>query len=166
MANLCEFEMIVKGDKEGIEKFYKALTQSTTEAWMGRGAEIDTPSFEEENTVRITGWCKWSIQSSLIDNAVEMQEQKDNNGEGRWYWADGIQDVKEFLTMFEACEKYKVNMEVFSWEPGCCFSEHYKYENGKITDECIDYEENYDEETGESTPIGGFEANFNLADVK
>ncbi len=163
MANLCDFVMLVKGNKEEIEKFYKALTQSSSEAWMGRGANADITY--EEGGACITGYCKWSIQSALIDNAVSMQKQKNNNGEGRWYWGDGIEEVVKFITLFEACDKWNLNMEVFSWESGCCFSEHYKYENGNITDECIDYEEIYNEETEEYIPVGGFEANFNLADV-
>jgi len=163
MANLCDYVMLVKGKTEGIEKFYKALTQSSSEAWMGRGADADI--IYENGGARITGYCKWSIQSALIDGAISMQKQKNNNGEGIWYWGDEVKDVVQFITLFEACEKWGLNMEVFSWEPGCCFSEHYKYENGDITDECIDYEEEYDEKTEEYIPVGGFEPNFNLADV-
>lgn len=155
MANICVFNMMVKGNKDGIEKFYEALTQDSPEAWIGRGAEADI-LYDNDNTAYIDGNCKWSIQSALIDDAISMQEQEEEE----------MSQAQEFLTIWEACEKYHVNMEVFSWEPGEKFSEHYKYENGEITDECVDYEEIYDEETDDYITEGGFEADFDLADVE
>ena len=162
MANVCTFQMMITGNKDGIEKFYKALTQASTDAWMGRGADASI-EYENDSTAYVDGDCKWSIQSALIDNAESMQEQKDNDGDGDWYWDEEASQVKEFLTIWEACEKYHVNMEAFSWEPGEQFSEHYKYENGEITDECVDYSQEYDEEEDDYIEIGGFEVDFNLA---
>ena len=159
MANLCNFQMMVKGSKEGIDKFYDALTQENHECWMGRGAEADI--YYEDGVAEIDGYCKWSIQSALIDNATSMEVQR-TTGNGMW---GGIEGVKKFLTLFEACERFHVNMEVFSFEPGCCFSEHYKYENGEILDECCDYFETWNEETEDYDCEGGFTVKFDLADV-
>lgn len=153
MANLCDFSMMVKGNRDDIEKFYCALTQATTKVWMGRGAEADIDY--EDGYAYISGWCKWSIVSSLIDNAESMAHQKET---GNGYWDEEmIGDINEFVTLFGACKKYHLNMEVFSYEPDIGFSEHYKYENGElVADEECDYD-------GHS---GGFKCEFNLADVK
>lgn len=154
MANICSFSMQVKGTRENIEKFFEAMTQAK-DVWMGRGSEADIEYEDEDGRAQIDGWCKWSIQSALIDNALSMRKQQ-MTGEGYWYWGDEIQNVKEFITLFEACKKYNVNMEVYSEEPGCCFSEHYKYENGKILDECVDYEEHYDDDGNFIGAVGGY----------
>lgn len=163
MANLCNFLMQIKGKKENMEKFCEALEQKTSEAWIGRGARIYVEY--EDNLANISGHCKWSVVSALIDNAKSMESQRLNNGKGEWHWDEEMSSVKKFITLFEACEMFNINMEVFSWESGCCFSEHLKYENGNTTEECIDYSEKYNVETEEWDEIGGFSPDFNLLSV-
>lgn len=36
------------------------------------------------------------------------------------------------------------------------FSEHYAYNDGEILDECVDFSEDFDEDTGECVSSGGF----------
>lgn len=161
MANICAFEMIVKGDPNGIEQFVDALSQKTN-IWMGRGAYIGARAYGERSII-ITGECKWSLQSSLIDCAVSMQKQ----AAGREVnWAD-LPENGEFLTIFEACEKYHVNMEAYSSEPGLAFQEHLKYENGSIVNDSVRYEEIWDDETMEVVDTsGGYKSwDFTVADV-
>lgn len=105
-ANICCFRMSVKGDKSNISKFTSALTQDG-EVWMGRGAEADI-DFLSDSEAEIEGCCKWSIQSALIDDSFSMRRQKET-GEG--YWGD-LDTSKGFISLFEACEEYHVNMEV------------------------------------------------------
>lgn len=153
MANICDFNMMVKGKRDNIVKFYCALTQATKKVWMGRGAEADINY--EDGCAYINGWCKWSVFSSLIDNAKSMAYQKKT---GFGYWDEEIiSKVDEFISLFSACKKYHLNMEVFSYESDIGFSEHFKYENGELVanEEC-DYEEH----------SGGFKCEFSLADVK
>lgn len=150
MANICSFKMRLKGEKENISKFFLALTQAGN-IWMGRGAEADI-DYLSHNEAEIVGYCKWSIQSALIDNSLSMRRQKET-GEG--YWGD-LDTSKGFITLFEACEEYHVNMEVYSEEPGCGFSEHYVYNDGEILDECVNFSEECDEDTGECVFSGGF----------
>lgn len=163
MANMCEFKMQVKGTSENIELFFRALTQSNT-VWMGRGACADIEYYDKDNMAIITGWCKWSIQSALIDDAISMREQKEE-GEGIWCQTE-IDKVKEFFTLFEACAKYHVNMEVYSCEVGCEFQEHLKYENGNIINESTDYTEIFDEDSQEWVSTGGYSWDFDLAEVE
>jgi hypothetical protein len=61
----------------------------------------------------------------------------------RWYFGDNF-DVNaiKFVTLFEACEMFNVDMEVYSEEPGCCFQEHYLVINGDVlVDECEEWNE-------------------------
>lgn len=134
MANLCSFLMKVRGEKEDIEQFHKALNQQG-DIWMGRGAETDL-TFEDDGSAFMSGWCKWSIISSLVDNAISMRTEPN-------LWAFSRDDKNlEFITLFEACEKWNLVMEVYSEEPGCEFQEHYICDKGRvICDECVNWEE-------------------------
>lgn len=162
MANVCEFEMMLRGTKENIDKFVDALSQKDN-VWMGRGAYI-TSRFDDEaaHSAMLCGECKWSMQSSLIDNAISMRAQE--NG-GQTIWAD-IPEGGEFLTIFEACEKYSVNMEAYSKEPGCEFQEHLICENGKVVNDTVDYTEEWDETWDHVYTTGGYPSwDFSVADV-
>lgn len=163
MANLCDFEMMVKGERKNIDLFFAALTQ-TGNVWMGRGACADI-YYDDANTATISGDCKWSIHSALFTDAVSMREQKET-GIGSWAWNEQS-DSRDYVTLFEACKNYHVNVEVYSEETGCEFQEHYKYENGETLSDCVDYTEVYNEDTEEYESTGGYESwDFNLADVQ
>ena len=41
---------------------------------MGRGAEAEI-NYNDEETAQIDGWCKWSVQSAMIDNAISMRTE-------------------------------------------------------------------------------------------
>lgn len=146
MANICDFEMRVRGEHENIKKFYDAMTQNGT-IYMGRGADAEI-EFEDEDYACITGWCKWSVISAMDTNAVSMRTEPDI-----WYWGDGINSKDlEFITLFEACKRWNLDMEVYSEEPGCCFQEHYVVINGELVcSECVEWNEYciYDFETKE-----------------
>lgn len=134
MANICSFSMKVRGKHEDIEKFYDAMSQNGN-IYMGRGAEAEIDYDDEEGTAQIDGWCKWSIQSAMIDNAISMRTEPH-------MWAFHGVDVREleFITLLEATEKWSLVMEVYSEEPGCEFQEHYVFDNGKVLcDECVKY---------------------------
>ncbi len=135
MANLCSFQMKVRGNCRNIEKFYDAMIQKG-DIWMGRGAEAEI-RYESEDTAFIEGWCKWSIQSALINNAESMRSNSDG-----WYFGDT--KPSEFITLWEACEKWSLDMEVYSEEGGCCFQEHFVSIEGDIVcEECVEWSEYY-----------------------
>lgn len=135
MANICDFDMRVVGRKENIKQFIDALTHNGT-IWMGRGADVQMVDYDDEKQEAVTlgGWCKWSIQSSLIDDAVSMRTNP-----GIWY---KLNTSYEYITLWEACERWDLKMEVYSEEPGCCFQEYYVCCNGDVlVDECVDWYE-------------------------
>ena len=137
MANICSFSMCVKGNKDDIQKFYNAMTQNGN-VYMGRGADANIQYEDEEGRAFIDGWCKWSVQSALIDNAESMRSNPT-----MWYWGDGVDPSSlEFITLLEACRKWNIDVEVYSEEGGCCFQEHYVVVNGDlICDECVEWNE-------------------------
>lgn len=140
MANICNFSMLIKGSKEGREKFIDAL-EHRGQIYMGRGASVDEKEEDDsKNETYLSGEVKWSVEEALIDNAKEMRD----NPSG-WYFGEGIdKESLTFLTLWEACKQFGVNMEVFSEEEGIGFEEHMKYENGEITEECNTDSWNFD----------------------
>lgn len=155
MANLCSFSMVVVGkSEENINTFMEWMNQEAN-TWMGRGAEADIYDIEEDDgtfRAEINGCCKWSIQSSLIDNAISMRTEPN-----RWSFGTEENVNLRFVTLYEACKELDLNMEVYSEEPGCEFQEHYLFIDGELElDECVDYHEEFNEETEEYEGIGGF----------
>lgn len=137
MANMCSFSMCVKGKHGNIESFYNALIQEGN-VYMGSGADAEINYDDEEGKAFIDGWCKWSVESALIRNAISMRTEPD-----KWWFGEGFDMTKiEFVTLWEACEKWSLDMEVYSEECGCCFQEHYVYVNGDVVcDECVEHYE-------------------------
>lgn len=138
MANICDFSMCVKGAHDDIEKFYNAMSQNGN-IYMGRGADAEIRYENENNVAFIDGWCKWSIQSAMIYNAISMRTKPDI-----WYLGDIDKNSLEFITLIEASERWNLIIEAFSAEPGCEFQEHYIIRNGKVeVNDCVDYYEYY-----------------------
>ena len=136
MANICSFSMCVKGKHDDIEKFYNAMSQSGN-IWMGRGADAEIDYDDDEGKAQIDGWCKWSVSSAMISNAVSMRTEPNI-----WAFSQREKNDLEFITLIEATEKWNLVVEVYSEEPGCEFQEHYVFDNGNVLcDECVDYYE-------------------------
>ena len=134
MANLCSFSMKVRGDKENIIQFHKALTQEGN-IWMGRGADADI-IFEENGVAFMSGTCKWSVISALVDNAISMRTEPE-----KWYHPPG-EEEHEYITLYEACKRWNLVMEVYSEECGMQFQEHFICDKGEvICEECVPWEE-------------------------
>lgn len=158
MANICNFSMMVKGKKKDIEQFMDMIEKKGT-TWMGRGAIIDFIDMEEVGNdifrCQIDGNTKWSVESSMISNAISMRKEPHI-----WSFGDDVDESKlSFITLFEACKQLELDMEVYSEECGCGFQEHFKFIEGELViDECVDYIEVYNEETDEYESSGGFDS--------
>lgn len=134
MANICSFLMKVRGNKEDIIQFHKALNQEG-KIWMGRGADADL-EFEDDDFASLSGWCKWSVVSALIDNAISMRTEPE-----RWHREPG-EEEHEYITLYEACKRWNLAMEVYSEEGGCQFQEHFICDKGEvICEDCVEWEE-------------------------
>lgn len=137
MANICSFSMCVKGTHENIEKFYNAMCQDGN-IYVGRGADAQIKYDDEDGVAFIDGWCKWSIISAMVDNAISMRTEPN-----MWGWGKGVDASKlEFITLWEACGRWNIDMEVYSEEPGCCFQEHYLVVDGQVVyEDCVEWNE-------------------------
>lgn len=143
MANVCSFLMKIKGNRDDMVDFYMALNQKG-KIWMGRGANTDFASDGE--TALMSGTCKWSVLSALVDCAVSMRNEPD-----KWYHDPDSGGI-EYITLWEACRRWNITMEVYSEECGCQFQEHFRCDKGDIIyTECVGWEEYdiYDYETKE-----------------
>jgi hypothetical protein len=128
MANICNFSMKIVGGEQNVDSFVSALEQEG-HFCMGRGAVVDMRDYFDDGSI-LFGAVKWSLESSLTDNAVSMRKQKET-GEGNWA-NDGFIDNHEFITLAEASEKFDVDVEAYSTEPGCGFAEHILVKKGKV----------------------------------
>lgn len=136
MANICSFSMCVKGNHNDIESFYNAMSQNGN-IFMGRGADAEIRYEDDENRAFIDGWCKWSVWSAMVDNAISMRTEPD-----MWYFGNAKASELKFITLMEACERWNLTIEVYSEECGCAFQEHYIVVNGDLTcEECVEWHE-------------------------
>ena len=88
--------------------------------WVGRGCELycdfDECYDDKTQTIFTEGWCKWSIESSMINNAIIMRAEPHK-------WA-GLVEGTYYPTIFECAKELGVQFEAYSTEPGCDFAEH------------------------------------------
>ena len=154
MANLCDFEMVVRGNRKDVETFRNALCQIGT-TYMGRGADLMSEEYEDcEDGCRAVfrGYTKWSVEASLVRNAVDMRTNPD-----MWYFGEGInKEELTFVTIWEACKSLNLDVEIYSEEIGIGFEEHYLFKDGElITSDCVDFSVEIDDETGETETVSG-----------
>ena len=148
MANVCYFEMRIKGEEENIKNLIKEIPVTLYEQHNGETGESYLLNYEfdeydgkEElyHTVGIAGECRGSMRRTFFD--------------------DMSPDIEEL------CARYNVNIEAFSEEEANSFQEHLKYENGKSSYETRNVQYEYEkDETGEDTLTviaehGGFKDN-------
>ena len=132
MANICNFQMHIKGDSRQLLETFKNMISQRGNTWMGRGAVIYHEIMNETGygkwVAAFHGDVKWSVKSALIDNAESMRKQPD-----MWYFGDKVDSSElKFITLFEACEQLGLDMEVFSYEDEIKFQEHYLFKDGKV----------------------------------
>ena len=139
MANICAFSMKVVGEKTNVDSFVSALEQKG-KFCMGRGGFINVKDDFDDGSI-LYGKVKWSMLSSLIEDAVSMREQKET-GEGVWMNIDGFIDNHEFITLPEASKRFDVDVEAYSTEPLHEFAEHILVKKGvTVIDDCVPYRE-------------------------
>ena len=149
MANLCEVEMKVKCKKiEDVKAFISMLDHTHNKVEVGRGMfDIGYTDLDEGDTYSIVyGWTKWSVGSSLISDAVRINEFKHNSHSINYDfypniepWG-GVYNNKINISISDAAILNDLEIELFSFEPGCNISEHMIIEPSSniITYECRD----------------------------
>lgn len=129
MANSCDYELRIQGSKKDCEEFRKIINYEKDGEQFHRIFSTDLvyeDGDDESHRMTFAGDCAWSALCSF-----QSEHAKD----------DGK------ITLAEACEKYHLEAEIWTAEPGCEFAEHFQFdENGdEIFNECYDYKEKYNE---------------------
>lgn len=136
MPNICTYSMKATGPAQGLRRLYNALT---TDYHVGEpnepehlwrvfecsviGHETIVPSVYY--SVYLYGDCAWSISACMLEDGY-MKDSPNSNG----------------TTLTRIAKEEGLVIEVYSWEPGCAFSEHYLiYKGDIIIDSCVDYYE-------------------------
>ena len=131
MPNYCDFEMKVKGSKTAIARVLKCLNTdydysegkpSHKHFFRVFQAEKEgEPTKNQDGTYTqvINGYCAWSVSSCMLDGPFSYYESVKKN------------HPEIFMGTTLAKQSRNCEIEVFSEEPGMCFSEHYIFKNGK-----------------------------------
>lgn len=149
MPNLCDYDMKIKGSKEAIQRVIDCL-KANYDYEEGKPAHkhffrvfdcYDEDEFMDEGngifSKYVFGDCAWAINCCMISGYYE--EVKKNH-------------PKIFMGTTLAEQSKDCEIEVFSEEPGCCFSEHYIYKNGEcLLDDCVEIEQGGYGEDGKPT---------------
>lgn len=178
MPNYCVYNMKVTGRQEDVDQFIKEL-QVTDYSYNDYGCsgieeglrhlcrvfsadviydipnkiKIDVDNSVILRDVILSGDCAWSVASCMTDSPTsyynQLRERYGNRSK-----ATTLKLESKILNLI---------IEVYSEEPGCCFSEHMLYVNGEeIIDECVDYYETWEDEDGNELddPIieGGYDS--------
>ena len=169
MANHCYFEMKIVGKKENVLKMYKYLKADYCYNINGplKYCTEDKHFFRVFNAcsdnlgeyydnkdncyLQVYGNCAWSVYSCMMS--------------GPGTYCDNYSHIKDakFTSLDKVSKELNLDIEVISEEPGCEFMEHFLIKQGEILiDECIDFREEYDEDTDEYERIGGMEYSFSI----
>lgn len=126
MPNFCWYEMKIKGSKENCYRWLKKMKSYDEHNHFWRMFDPinidDEGGTEYDYYMKFSGDCAWSLESCCRDSGYSG---------GVDLFAENTKDLQ-------------IKMEAYSSEPGCCFQEHYIYDNGVcIADRCVDYHEIY-----------------------
>lgn len=120
MANCCEFEMAITGERENI---FKLKDDICSKFRVYSCYAYDTDSIDSKRDISrlyIGGECAWSVRSAMVDYGL-----------------------------IELTEEYNVDVEIYSTEPGIGFQEHMLISKGDtIIMDCVDYEEHWIDDIG------------------
>ncbi|MGL4820924.1 MAG: hypothetical protein ACRC5C_13220 [Bacilli bacterium] len=160
MPNHCFYEMKVVGKKENVDTLIQVMNQdyalttifkdSSTLTYQDENqkphlyrvfsADETMGEYRDENTYVsiISGDCAWSVSSCMINHDRSYYQRHKNF----------ILDSK--ATHLQALsDQLELEIEVLSNETGNGFAEHYIFKRGiMVENECYDYHEEYDDETG------------------
>ena len=142
MPNYCEYEMKIKGSKKAIERVINCLKQDYNYSKCKPSHKHFFRVFEcfdDEEFVKnedgtftkfVWGDCAWSVHSCMLKGQNTYYDSVKNDFPNIFMGTDLEEQSKD-------CE-----IEVFSEEEGCAFSEHYIFKNGKcLLDDCVKTEQ-------------------------
>lgn len=146
MANCCSYELHVTGSKESLDKlteYFKEIDKydylQDIQRPMNRIFYSSEPLMtrHRDDLLIVCADCAWSMASTFeIDKEYLIDSEREIYG--------------KFFKFSEICKELKLEAEAWSDECGMQFSEHFFwYEDGNYEEYCLDYKEEYNEESGE-----------------
>ena len=155
MANCCDYEMKIKGSKEAIQRVIDCLKadydydegKPSHKHFFRVFSVYDDEPLEDNGdgtfTKYIFGDCAWSVYSCMC------------RGGSTYYDYCKMEHPDTFMGTNLTEQSQDCEIEIFSEEPGCEFSEHYIYKNGEcLADDCVDVEQgSYDDDGNITTEI-------------
>ena len=136
MANLCCYDLFATGSIESIQQFALMMKWETSPAITNSMycsdmyEEYEEPKDNGDGTFtqHFSSATRWSVQGAMIDRC----------------------DSTEYISLPTAARTLGIVMEIYSDEPGCCFSEHiFIHADGSYEVKCVDYHEIYGEDLEE-----------------
>ena len=132
MPNYCDYEMKIKGSKQAIRRVVKCLEADYNYSkgkpehrHFFRVFDVFQNGNLEKNddgtwSLYVYGDCAWSVYSAMVSKTGES-----------YYYACKEKYPQDFMGTTLLEESKNCEIEVFSEEIGCMFSEHYLFKNGK-----------------------------------
>lgn len=164
MANNCFFtaRLIGKGDIiDKISEWIKNHTYDSCEFVESAEPPISDEilaDFEHDTDIEVSGDVKWSLNSAWnLDKKKPESPYKLDTADPKT--AELLKNLENERmngeSLVDFTEGYMI--ELYSEESGMGFQEHYIIKNGEIlVDDCRNWYENYNEDTDESYPDGGY----------
>lgn len=161
MPNICDFDAKIRGPKTKVLKLAEWLASNynydnkypncyiekggikiPTEHHIGfrvfetnySPEDIQDFADADEVTLYAFGNCAWSVSCCMLDTSSTDYLNAFKN-EKRPY----------AISLTKACKELGTEIEIYSQEPGCCFSEHiYVNKEGElILNDCVEYTDTY-----------------------
>lgn len=123
MANICDFEMFIRGDAKSIDEFLDVLSYQAPKEKFCRMWDFDCHTHgkvvdSDEDYAFISGNCAHSVYCCMVVNGDDCVT---------------LQELSKRLNLFITVESY---------EGGIGFSEYYVYDHGnELINNCVDYVE-------------------------
>ena len=124
MANICYYEIRVKGSKKSAEIFFRMMP-----AYNDRYIEYENGT-DDDYTIMICGDCKWSLDSYCRDdgnlsfNLDDIDEKDIENV--------NIERDDYYLTIGRKSQILHLEIQAYSWSSDSDFAQFEHYVNGKL----------------------------------
>ena len=151
MPNWCYFQMAVGGRYDCVYKFVEYISNNYKNPHFARVDVIGFTVVHSEKhrlykKVYIEGECAWSVNACFFDDIYTYYNQYKtalaNPDESNAYLRDP--KVGPLLSILQVAKDLRLNIEIYSTEPGMCFCEYYYIEDGNLVrSECGNYREFY-----------------------
>lgn len=125
MPNYCNFTAMIKGPEANVNKMIEIFQRTDYKdgphmyrIFEASHDEADNDTYDDgELSAMIDGYCAWSVADCMMPGIGYFEEEKMSPNE---------------YSLVEASHDLKLQVEIYSEEPGNGFQEHYYVKNGEV----------------------------------